>query len=128
MIRTAVSAYSISNKTWKVFSGVQGGGLLSFMLDHFIAGDGSGFLAGRGGPGRWRCMVRLGQGPGRSGRPGERGAPNDSPKAIVKASEPARQPENAKGNQDEPLGNVVFVDWEGQVHDLEMPADKLGAV
>lgn len=47
---------------------------------------------------------------------------------ILKAQEPATQPESAKEDMDLPFRGVVFVAWEGRVYDLEMPADILAAL
>ncbi len=118
-----LGAYNIRNQTLRVFSDVRGADLRLFFFDRLVAGDGSGFLAARGEAG----SVEL-KGSGsvpvavNTVHPAERGARHDSKEVILKAREPATQPENAQGNPDQPFNDVVFVDWEGRVHNLEMPA------
>lgn len=124
-----LGAYDLRNKALRVFSDVQGAALPFFLFDRLLAGDGSGFLAARGKPGpvelKGSGSVQVAVVPI---RPAERGAPHDSKEVILKAREPATQPENAQGNPDHPFGGIVFVDWEGRVYDLEMPADTLAAL
>jgi hypothetical protein len=124
-----LGAYNTRNHTLRVLSGVRGANLQLFCFDRLVAGDGSGFLAARGTPGpvefKGSGSVQATVNPV---HPAERGALHDSKEEIHKAREPATQPENAQGNPEQPFEDVVFVDWEGRVHNLEMQADTLAAL
>jgi hypothetical protein len=125
-----IGAYHIGNKTLNVFSGVQGGNpLFAYVFDRFIAGDGSGFLAQRGAPGSLaRQLLAAVDVPAAPARPTDRSAPNDRKELSLKAQDPAPAPEKASGSQEQPFGELVFVDWERRVSDLAMPADALTAL
>ena len=94
------------------------------MLDRFIAGDGSGFLAWRAGRRPFASNASLNVPPA---RPAEGFAPNGRKEPILKAQEPARQPKNSNGSEDQPVEGLVFVDWDGRVYDLAMRSDTLAA-